>query len=331
MQVYAGIDEAGYGPMFGPLVVGRSAFRLSNTTANTPVPDLWQRLSKAVCRNLKETRRGRIAVNDSKKLHSSGRGVRHLEIGTLAFAGAHGLRPSTVDQWLDGLGERSHHDLTDLPWYQVTIDRPWATLPSAVTDGEIAVARGMLGAAAKAAGVEVADVGAAVVFENRFNKMVAATRSKAATNFTFVTGHLEKLWRRFGTEGLTVAVDRQSGRTHYRELLSMSFPDAALTVLAESPSRSGYHLETQGPPRRAMTVWFEVDAETHHLPVALASMISKYTRELMMARFQSWFADRAPSVRPTAGYALDAKRFWRQIQPTLTELAIRPHQLRRIS
>ena len=66
-----------------------------------------------------------------------------------------------------------------------------------------------------------------------------------------------------------------------------------------------------------------------HMPVSLASMISKYSRELMMARFQSWFTRHAPHIKPTAGYASDAKRFWQEIQPMLEQLGIHPEQLRR--
>jgi ribonuclease HII len=78
-----------------------------------------------------------------------------------------------------------------------------------------------------------------------------------------------------------------------------------------------------------MTIRFEVDSESRHMPVALASMISKYTRELLMSRFQAWFLHHAPAVRPTAGYAADAKRFWQEIQPHLAALAIDPHRLAR--
>ncbi|MDP7348011.1 MAG: hypothetical protein QF735_07260, partial [Phycisphaeraceae bacterium] len=70
---------------------------------------------------------------------------------------------------------------------------------------------------------------------------------------------------------------------------------------------------------RRMTVRFETNADGNHLPVALASMISKYCRELLMHRFQNWFAHRAPAIRPTAGYARDGKRFWDQIEPMLGE------------
>ena len=331
MFLYAGIDEAGYGPLFGPLVVARTVWGLERTADAAQVPDLWRILSKAVCRDVKTARRGRVAVNDSKKLHTSGSGVRHLERGVLSCAALAGKHPATVCDWLDDLGEQAHRDLSGLPWYAPAEDRPWQALPSALTDGEVAVARGMVAAAAVEAGVSVLDFGAAVVFEDRFNRMVSATRSKAAMSFTFVAGHLMSIWQRFGHDAPLVIVDRQSGRRHYRELLAMNFPEARLTIEHESESSSAYRLEASHPRRRAMTIRFEVDAEPRHLPAALASMISKYTRELLMARFQSWFTQRAPLVKPTAGYATDARRFWNQIQPTLTELSIPPHQLRRIS
>ncbi len=64
------------------------------------------------------------------------------------------------------------------------------------------------------------------------------------------------------------------------------------------------------------------------MPVALASMISKYTRELLMARFQSWFLGHTPrTFRPTAGYASDGKRFLTEISPLLPALGIEPGRL----
>ena len=292
---------------------------------------MWDLLSRAVSRTI-AGRNGRIVVNDSKRLYTPSAGIQHLELGVLTFAGVMGLRPATVDRWLDALGDRCHRNLGALPWYEPCNDRPWDVLPRTQTAAEVAVARNLLATTMKQHCVSMLDMGAAVVFEDRFNQMTAATRSKAATSFTFVAQHLLSIWQQFGKQSPLVIVDRQSGRVHYRELLSLAFPDARMSVLEESEtSSSAYCLDDGRMDGRNMTVRFEVDAESRHMPVALASMISKYTRELLMERFKAWFSSQAPQIKPTAGYALDAKRFWRQIQPVLTKLSIEPSRLRRIS
>ena len=43
--------------------------------------------------------------------------------------------------------------------------------------------------------------------------------------------------------------------------------------------------------------------------MAAASILSKYLRELMMARLNGWARSHLPGLRPTAGYWLDGKRF----------------------
>ena len=49
--------------------------------------------------------------------------------------------------------------------------------------------------------------------------------------------------------------------------------------------------------------------ETHHLPIALASIMSKYIRELFMLFFNRYWANQVTDLRPTAGYYQDGKRF----------------------
>lgn len=337
MFVYAGIDEAGYGPMFGPLVVGRAVMAVrDHAISNEPLaepPEMWELLSRAVCKKLSQ-RKGRIAVNDSKKLRTAAAGIKHLEMGVLAFAGLKDihLRAATVDALITGLGESMHTQLQHLPWYHACEKRPWDSLPTCNTDGELAVARSMLGAVAADVGVKMLDMGAAVVFEDRFNKMVAATRSKAATSFTFVGQHLAAIWQKFGQHSPMVVVDRQSGRMRYRELLSLCFPDAQLSVLHEDGERSSYRVEqSSGGKRKSMTVRFEVNGDGNHMPVALASMTAKYTRELFMQRFNNWFGEHYPHIKPTAGYATDGKRFWQEIEPKLGEIKVDANLLKRIS
>jgi hypothetical protein len=371
MFVYAGIDEAGYGPLLGPLIVGRSVLVVPKLACDAPTPDLWLRLNKAVCKRISD-RAGRLAVNDSKKLTSKAAGVKHLELGCLAFAGlsgsaekndtaggnsegnsreesggeagkhtggasgetsgeASGGKPGNLCDWLDMLGETTHRAPDLLPWYTATDEHPWQTLPTRVTQGEVAVAGGMLGNCAGRIGVELGGLGAAVVFEDRFNKMVSATRSKASVSFTFVAGHLLHVWETYGQHSPTVIVDRQGGRTRYRELLAQNFPDAQVDVIEESQTSSAYALSDHGGTGRSMSVSFMVDAEESHMPVALASMVSKYTRELLMARLNHYFAQRIPGLKPTAGYAKDGKRYLTDLTPHLPDLGLDLGQLRRIS
>ncbi|MFI4862080.1 MAG: hypothetical protein ACIAXF_15545 [Phycisphaerales bacterium JB063] len=331
MYIYAGIDEAGYGPMYGPMVVARSVLVIPALAHDAPPPQLWQRLSKVVCKQLRGAK-GRIPINDSKKLKTKAAGVKHLESGVLAFAALGGHTPGDVADWLDLIGETRHRggdgvrSLEALPWYTGSPDAPWGTVPTANTIDELAISKAMLATTCERIGVELGGFRARVFYEDELNYRLEQMRSKAAVSFMAVASHLDDLFRQYGEQHPHVSVDRQSGRTRYREPLAQAFDGAAVDILGETDTHSAYRI-TAG--RRTMTITFQTQAEESHMPTALASMAAKLTRELLMQRFNAYFTALAPDVKPTAGYGTDANRWRDDMLPHLQRAGIDHARLRR--
>ncbi|MBN1834970.1 MAG: hypothetical protein JW820_03910 [Spirochaetales bacterium] len=335
MGVYAGIDEAGYGPILGPLVIVRSVFRVESMEPGGAPPCLWGLLPQLLCRRIRETGSegtrsrtrtlsldcGRIPINDSKLLYSLAAGLQHLERGVLALLPGPYDPPADAAELLDRLAFDPDSRLATLPWYAEAAGE--TRLPVQASAAELPVLREAFRRESAGAGLRAEELSAAVVFEDRFNRLVGETRSKALCAWRFVAGHLAALWERFGEQGPYVVVDRQGGRRAYGPLLAGLFARTRVEILAEEPEVSRYRLT--GPGRR-MQLEFRVQAEAAHLPVALASMAAKYVRELLMLRFQRYWTRLAPEVRPTAGYFADGTRFLREIEPHLKRLGV-PREL----
>jgi ribonuclease HII len=67
---------------------------------------------------------------------------------------------------------------------------------------------------------------------------------------------------------------------------------------------------------------FEPRADSGHFCVALASMVSKYVRELLMREFNAFWQQHVPNLEPTAGYPGDSRRFFKAIRKTAKQLGI---------
>ncbi len=312
--ILAGIDEAGYGPTLGPLVVAMAVFRVRGWSKDAS-PDLWSLLSRGVTREPgragKTDARGRIAVADSKKLKLSN-AVRtthpliHLERGVLSFLAQLGEGPATDADLLAAMGAR-------WPAHECYAGTGEVTrLPVAESAPALRVGANMIASAMEDAGVELVGVRAVVVGEEEFNAAVREHGSKAevtARAFGTLLGHALDAGR--GAARVGVACDRLGGRATYADLLRREAPGAAVETIEETDARSRYVIDRDGV--RA-GVAFVVEGEAAHLPVALASMAAKYVRELAMARFNAWWGRvhaeiKGGALRPTAGYAEDARRW----------------------
>ena len=186
MIVYAGIDEAGYGPVLGPLVVARSVFRVERATTTGNPASLWSAMRSAVCRKPND-KRGRIAVGDSKALYNPAMGLGRLERGVLSFLNAAGKTPGNLDQLLALTAYDEISMSPGQPWYGDPLGGP--ELPVKADPDDVQASAGRLRGTASRTGVVLEDLNAAVVFEDRFNRMVMASGSKADCVWGFVSGH----------------------------------------------------------------------------------------------------------------------------------------------
>ncbi len=97
------------------------------------------------------------------------------------------------------------------------------------------------------------------------------------------------------------------------------FDQCQFKINEESETLSSYTLFESD---RTLEVEFRVEAEDKHLPVALASMLSKYVREIFMTLYNQYWATHLPSIEPTAGYYTDGNRFFAQIRPVIQSLGL---------
>ena len=142
--------------------------------------------------------------------------------------------------------------------------------------------------------------------------------------FSTTAIHLDHLLKTYGHGPLTIFCDRQGGREHYGSLLRLMFDEWSLEVLREPDGHSEYRLHNGS---NVVRIIFREKAEAHCMPVALASMLSKYLREALMRRFNAFWAQHMPGVPPTAGYYGDGSRFLRDIEPTRRQLGIADEEL----
>ncbi|TVS07089.1 MAG: hypothetical protein EA423_04855 [Phycisphaerales bacterium] len=308
-MLYCGIDEAGYGPLLGPLSVGVSAFRVGDWNEGDPPPDLWRSLASAVCKDAAGAE-NRLPIGDSKKLKLSNslktrHPLTHLERTVLAVLRRTGADVRNDAQLFETLGARWGPQR----WYS---GEPVA-MPLASAPGSAGIDANLLGAACSKAGVEPVLMGCALIDETDFNRRVREAGTKAAAVGAGVQAHLRRIDALAREQSLPVRVvcDRLGGRTDYRALLEQAL-GRTVSETDRTPASCRYDCGN------GLIVIFTPEADGTHLPTALASMIAKLVRELAMLRFNRHWSGLLPELKPTAGYRQDAKRWLLDASPVLS-------------
>ena len=314
-RTLAGVDEAGLGPILGPLVVGGAA--LSGPEGGDP----WALLGELICRQRQE--KGKIRVADSKKVNQGKFGFERLERAALVFwAVLHGDLPATLEDWLVAMGTEIA-PLRACPWYR-DLDRP---IPEASERDDVLLRAAILGRQMERKGLELLDLYARPVDVDEFNALIAETDNKSHTHFAAYAEVIARLLGRLDAGGHLVA-DRAGGRTHYRTALQRHCRGYDVRTIRETPAASSYELHR--PNGDEIRVTFASQGEDRAFPTALASCAAKYLRELMVRVLNDWFRERIPDLKPTAGYYVDGHRFLADIEPHLDRLDIPLSRLVRV-
>jgi ribonuclease HII len=317
MPWVVGIDEAGYGPNLGPLVQAGVALRL-------PAHDCpgWDTL-RPLIRRCHEKADKRLLIDDSKKVYTRG-GLEALERGVLLLA-----------PWSDNVAElirkaglcAYREELLTEAWYA-----PNERLPLTM-DQETLIKEapdvGEMPAEHAAAKFCIGPMAASVVPAPRFNRIVDESGSKATVLsrglVEIITEIREELSGVQGEiESVVIQCDKQGGRNFYAAIVQEAFPTGWVVAEREAADESRYRVEMLDRP---VTITFRPRADGDSVAVALASMLCKYLREVCMLQFNRFWATHVPGIKPTAGYPLDAKRFFAEIKPAMAKLGLTDDQV----
>lgn len=344
-----GIDEAGYGPVLGPFVMTAVAlksqspfrpeqpWRLLHNAPASPGPLRFQQKSEE-----------QFCIADSKEIHRGSTALARLEYHTLPIlwpwlgkslrfmtllnqvsvcktAGLHlpcyypGRLKLPLCHPANILAQRAAKWAEILSRSGLTLVRPrvFVLLPQSIND---AITRHGTKGVLPAEGL--AHLLPAVLREIEKTEPFA-TPVEAFEQETEAPMHWE------------VYCDRLGGRLYYAELLADILDDWHLQAYRETRQRCEYTLESNAardsaqPVRPSLRVVITPRAEHQAFVVALASMISKYIREVFMFRWNAYWQQHVPGLRPTAGYPSDAPRFLHQIETARMRLGLAESLLRR--
>ena len=325
MHYVIGTDEAGYGPNLGPLLISATCWQVPYEMEAAEINGV---LTDVVCPTSAQVsgRRNRaVAIADSKLIYKPSGSLSLLEHGVLAMLNM-GRKP--LETWrqlwecivTDATGGFPA-DIDLLPWY-AGYD---VGLPLDADSDDILEASQYISGKLCESGISLRAVSSKAAFPPHFNGLLDQYDKKSNLLSALTIGQVADMIRSIENRvdgvpyRVTVLCDKHGGRNKYRPILEEFFTDTLIEVHGETRELSVYRF---GRSDRRIEIRFQMRGESA-IPTALASMVSKYLRETAMQAFNLyWRRQCGESLKATAGYPVDAKRFLAEIESKLTQLGI---------
>ncbi|MDI6787285.1 MAG: hypothetical protein QME51_02810, partial [Planctomycetota bacterium] len=212
-----GIDEAGYGPQLGPLVVTAVVFEIPDAllVSNNP-PCLWKKLSNII--TVKKVGNHLLAVCDSKALYQPRVGIKEIEKTALTFMRL--LNP-----------EYSHYD--------------GLTLPVSAEPSEITQLVQSLKEELAHHSLRFCDAKVRVVSPVEFNHGIQRHLNKADFLWEVSSELIRHCLEKYNSNNLLIIkAGKHGGRNYYASHLGKTFPDKTIIPIRQSFDISSYTINS---------------------------------------------------------------------------------------
>ncbi len=304
LKCYIGIDEVGYGPILGPLVIS-----FVPAVTSFELDDFNNYLNQFLLKN------DMINIKDSKLFFRGKNKHIKLELEILGFLS---LFYNIFTSYRDFLRVFLRNKIIweKVIWLDPTLKIPFFSKTEVAT--LILEKRSAYKKCFFSPHIRIYKPWLFQIEPYLFNKMLESYDTKSELITYSVCGWIRRFVEIFAPDfELTFYIGKHGSRKFYHRHLSRFFDKVEPIKEKESYSYYKVFLETMN---LQCNLIFLTDAEKKSIIVALSSMVAKYFRELSMHCFNIFWQKYNRTLRPTSGYIPDALTFIENIKDVAKKL-----------